>query len=65
MSLTADGGRAVSSSTDHALGVWDLKNGQCLAVAAFEAAVRSLDLRGDTVVVGFQSRRVEVLRLGL
>jgi WD40 repeat protein len=56
--------RAVSSSLDRTVRLWNLASGAMLAIFTGESEIRSLAVtRGGTIVAGEQSGRVHFLRI--
>ncbi|MGO4882319.1 MAG: hypothetical protein ACLP59_16035 [Bryobacteraceae bacterium] len=60
MSVAADGLRAVSSSEDRTLRVWDLRDGDCLAIARLDALCSAVAVTRDNRIVA-GTRHGEVL----
>jgi WD40 repeat protein len=67
VSLTPDGGRAVTGARDHTMRIWDMGTGECLRTLAGHTGrigVVSVSLEGDLAVSGDDEKTVRVWDLG-
>ena len=65
VAITPDGRRAVSTSKDHTLRVWDLESGKELALLTAEHSTAScaVSLDGRTIVAGDATGNMHILKM--